>query len=525
MSIARGGSAEVFEAEQLAFRRAVAIKVIFAPTTDSGAYARFERECLALGAVSSHPHIVVVHDRGLTTDDRPYIIMEYRAGGSLADRLLAEGKLPLEEVVDIGIKMTDALAVAHDAGVLHRDVKPAKILLSAYGEPALADFGIARIDGGHRTTAGTFSASVAHAGREVLAGEEPTELSDLYAVGSTLFELATGRAPYSRPGNDSVWQMINRVMTELPPDPAAAGIPEPLAAIVARLLLPDPTDRYESARVLCGDLVATKTRSFIQPPSGLFDQIDREAETVKAAIADQAIDAHPAVTPGGEEQLAVRGTIESIPLDPLPIVSAPASRWRRVVALAVVAVVAAIAGLGTGAWLFLNRAELPAEESEIILEEALVGPLLTGTGYRIGLSGPPPPPDVEPNTTYQLMVDGVPAADPGTTLPIWLPAEGRHQIAIEVTTDGTSLRTEPLEVYVSDGPPRSGIRVNLASVIASAEQWPLALAEFDRLVARGHTDLELSLSARGQFWNFYIDGYGTDRQKPRPTATSFDWAR
>ena len=194
--IGRGGFADVYRAEQPSLRRTVAVKVLRAQASDPEADARFQRECQAIGAVSDHPHIVAVHHGGLNSNGRAYLVMEYLSGGSLAQLLEAQGPRPIREVVETTVKIARALAVAHRAGILHRDVKPGNIMISAYGEPALGDFGIARIEGGHQTATGQVTASIVHAAPEVLEGHPPTPAADIYSLGSTLFELAVGWAPY-----------------------------------------------------------------------------------------------------------------------------------------------------------------------------------------------------------------------------------------------------------------------------------------------------------------------------------------
>ena len=214
---------------------------------------RFERECHAVGAVSNHPNIVAVHEGGFTGDDRAYLVMEFFPGGSLLDRIQRDGPMSAAEAMDVGVKIGRALGVAHRTGVLHRDVKPANILVSAYGEPALADFGIARVEGGQQTATGLVTASFAHAAPEVLEGKGPTARSDVYSLGSTLYELCVGHAGHVRPADESVWALMNRVITEPFPDPGAVGIPEPLASTIRLATAKDPADRHPSA----DDLVAS----------------------------------------------------------------------------------------------------------------------------------------------------------------------------------------------------------------------------------------------------------------------------
>ncbi|MGH1490060.1 MAG: serine/threonine protein kinase [Acidimicrobiales bacterium] len=289
--LGRGGSAYVYLAEQVDFGRQVAVKVLFNALEDDATYRRFDRECRAIGAVSSHPNIVVVHGRGLTADERPYLIMEHRAGGSLAESLATRGRFTEAEVIKIGIKIGTALNLAHEAGVLHRDVKPANILLSSFNEPALADFGIARIDGAHKTTEGIFSASVAHASREVLDNGEPTKQSDIYALGSSMFELATGGPAFSRPDDVSIWAVINRVLGEDPPDPRLSGVSDELSQVLSKAMSHDPSQRHRSAAELVLDLQR------LQSGNGVANQDTQPLPEVSASTSTATLQPLPISAP------------------------------------------------------------------------------------------------------------------------------------------------------------------------------------------------------------------------------------
>jgi serine/threonine protein kinase len=142
--IGAGGFGAVYRARQPAFDRTVAVKVLNGRLDDEATLRRFQRECQALGSVSSHPNIVPVYDAGGTPQGQPYMVMAFIRRGSLAQRLAVAGRLPWTEVAELGVKLAGALHSAHLAGVLHRDIKPENILVSDYGEPLLADFGIAQ---------------------------------------------------------------------------------------------------------------------------------------------------------------------------------------------------------------------------------------------------------------------------------------------------------------------------------------------------------------------------------------------
>lgn len=245
-AIAQGSFSVVYRAFQESFNRTVALKVIEVDLGDPTAQATFWAECAATGRLTGHPNIVTVLDSGLTTDGRPYLTVDYYERGSLADRLRSEGPLPVDEVLRIGIKIAGALETAHSAGILHRDVKPQNILVSQFGEPALADFGIAAFDA--ESAARVVGAlTPVHAAPEVIAGQPASRSSDVYSLGSTLYLLLAGRAPHeSRPG-ESLEALQRRVVTEPVGDISRTDVPSMITDLLRRMLAAEPAGRYPSA--------------------------------------------------------------------------------------------------------------------------------------------------------------------------------------------------------------------------------------------------------------------------------------
>ena len=244
--VGRGGFGVVYRALQVEFNRTVALKVLTTVFDDPGARARFERECLAMGSLSGHPNIVTVYAAGYTSDGRPFIAMEFLPGGTLAERLAGQG-ISWSEATAIGIKISGALQRAHDSGVLHRDVKPENILVSAYDEPKLADFGIARLHGGYETRSGVVTATFAHAAPELLEGKPPSAASDVYSLASTLYSLITGHPPFVIEDDDTLPAVIARIATQPPPDLRGRGVPDSVAAALEHALVKDPAARTPTA--------------------------------------------------------------------------------------------------------------------------------------------------------------------------------------------------------------------------------------------------------------------------------------
>ncbi|MCQ4118317.1 protein kinase domain-containing protein [Rhodococcus tibetensis] len=244
--IGRGGFGVVYRCVQPALDRIVAVKVL-AADLDEENRVRFFREQRAMGRLTGHPHIVSALHVGATDSGRPYIVMPYHSQDSLDVRIRHDGPLPLEVALRFGVKMAGALETAHRLGVLHRDLKPGNILLTDYGEPALTDFGIAHITGGFETATGTVTGSPAYTAPEVLSGEPPTEASDIYGLGATVFCAITGHAAFERHSGEHVVAHFLRITTQPVPDLREHGVPDDVSEIVDRAMATDPRQRPATA--------------------------------------------------------------------------------------------------------------------------------------------------------------------------------------------------------------------------------------------------------------------------------------
>ena len=372
IEIGRGGFGQVYRASQPAFGRVVAVKVL--NEIDEATERRFERERKALGLVSHHPHIPQVFASGFTSDRRPYLAMEFMEGGSLSDKIVDEGPLPWADSVEVAIKIAGALETAHGVGVLHRDLKPENILLSSFGEPQLADFGIATVQGGTQTRSGVITASVAFASPEILDGKRATIASDVYSLGATLHTLITGDPPFSKDTDESLLAVMMRISRDPAPDLRANGVPDAVWAVIERSMAKDPAARPPTAAEFGRELQAAQ-RALGLPVTEMRLLRSRDVAPkatvvvnlppVIEAHAEPVIEVPPASEPDPTPAppLVAQPAPESPPVAiPIPVVPPPSGdivrprpKRRRVgvivagaVALVVIAAVAAMALMSGG---------------------------------------------------------------------------------------------------------------------------------------------------------------------------------
>jgi len=249
--IGRGGMGVVYRAHDPRLRRDVALKFLPAGwNRDRDAKSRFIDEARAASALD-HPHNCPVYDIGSTEDGRMYIAMAYCAGGSLAARLAA-GPLPVEEAVRITVQVASALDRAHEAGIVHRDVKPANIAFTERGEARVLDFGVAVLGTAEWAAPRTAAGTLAYMAPEQVRGEAVDRRTDVWALGAVMFEMLTGRRAF--PGTPE--QATHAILHESPNDVAASrsDVPPPVAAVVRRALEKDPARRFPTAAALADAL-------------------------------------------------------------------------------------------------------------------------------------------------------------------------------------------------------------------------------------------------------------------------------
>ena len=244
--IGSGGFGVVYRCNQRALDRIVAVKVLTADLEPDN-LERFVREQVAMGKLSGHPHIVSIFQVGTTADGRPYIVMQYHPHDSLEAKIHDNGPVGWADAVHIGVKLAGALETAHRREILHRDVKPANILLTEYGEPQLTDFGIARVIGGFETADGAVMGSPAYTAPEVLLGEQPDVTSDVYSLASTLFCAGTGHAVFERRKGEQMVAQFLRITRHPIPNLRDCGLPADVCVVIEQAMSRNAQDRPATA--------------------------------------------------------------------------------------------------------------------------------------------------------------------------------------------------------------------------------------------------------------------------------------
>jgi serine/threonine-protein kinase len=266
-AIAQGGMAEVWEAGDDVLGRSVAVKVLLPQfAADATFIERFRREAIAAARLA-HPNIVATFDTGVD-DSLAFIVMELVEGTTLRDVLVERGPLPPNEATSIAAQVAGALHYAHEAGIVHRDVKPPNILLCPDGRVKVADFGIAKAalaDAGTSadfdlTGTGMVVGTAKYLSPEQFEGRPVDRRSDVYALGVVLYEMLCGRPPFTG-GSDMAIGIQHVDKKPLSPRQIRAGIPRPLEAVVMRAMAKKPGDRYPTAAALQSALLSVDLRS------------------------------------------------------------------------------------------------------------------------------------------------------------------------------------------------------------------------------------------------------------------------
>jgi serine/threonine-protein kinase len=293
-----GGMADVYLGEDLTLGRKVALKVLLQRFLgDAQFIERFRREAKAAAALN-HPGIVAIYDWG-QVDGTPYIVMEYVEGETLKDLIRRRGRLGGAEAVDLTLGLLTAVGLAHRHGIVHRDIKAQNILIDRNGAAKVTDFGIARAGDSGMTEAGSILGTAQYLSPEQARGLPVDERSDLYSVGIVLYEMLTGRVPFS---GDSAVNVAMRHVNEVPEEPVTLvpGMPPSLNQIVLKALAKDPDRRYANAAEFAADLRAARAGAPVAAAG--FDAEAERTQFVGAATTAGATRVMAPATEPAEEK-------------------------------------------------------------------------------------------------------------------------------------------------------------------------------------------------------------------------------
>ena len=252
--IGTGGMADVYVAEDIRLARQVAVKVLRSDLArDPSFVARFRKEALAAAALN-HPGIVAVYDSG--EEPAPYIVMELISGHTLRELIHKGERVPLKRALEIGEGILAALEYSHQAGIVHRDIKPANIMITDHGDVKVMDFGIARALadlGATLTSTWNVVGTAQYLSPEQALGEVADLRSDIYSTGCLLYEVITGKPPFSGETPVSIaYQHVSGVV--VPPSSIVNDLPAGIDTLLSVALAKNPDDRYQSAGLMLDDL-------------------------------------------------------------------------------------------------------------------------------------------------------------------------------------------------------------------------------------------------------------------------------
>ena len=389
-----GGMADVWLAEDQELGRKVAIKMLHDRyANDTQFVERFRREATHAAGLS-HPNVVSIFDRG-EAGGSYFIVMEYVEGRTLKELIVTRGPCPVPVAISYVRQVLAALRYAHRNGIVHRDIKPHNVLVDHEGRVKVADFGIARAGSSQMTEAGSIIGTAQYLSPEQARGAPVDESSDLYSTGILLFELLTGKVPFTGETPDEI---AMKHLSQVPPAPSSirSEVPHDLDLVVLRALAKEPADRYRSAKEMDRDLELVGRGDAVGPET-------EEAATMVLrgeSTAETSVQPRPTGYGGDERYRAYEGQVKT-----------GRAWWPWLVAAA-----AAIA-LGIGGWLLYDniRDQIDANEPVAvniytgILEQKAVA-LIDADGFEHNVRRLPNA-DVQPGYVYQQ------DPEPGTKQP------------------------------------------------------------------------------------------------------------
>jgi beta-lactam-binding protein with PASTA domain/tRNA A-37 threonylcarbamoyl transferase component Bud32 len=342
--IAHGGMASVYLANDTRLERRVAVKVMHAHLSDDPeTVARFEREARAAARLSN-PDVVAVYDQG-TDNGRPFLVMEFVPGANLRQVIRDHGRLTTGEALAVMDHVLAALASAHAAGLVHRDVKPENVLVTADGRVKVADFGLARAVAGSTvtTTGSVLMGTAAYLAPEQFEHGTADERSDVYSAGVLLFELLTGTTPFEA---DNAYALLNRHANEDIPAPStrASGIPPQVDALVTWATSRDPQQRPADAGEFHASLIDVRDRL------GLHSGVP----SLPVALTTRLVEPAAGPRPSDLTVAVVSGRPPVAPVAPRKAGRGPGRRRRGLIVSGIVALVVALSAVA-GWWFAVGR--------------------------------------------------------------------------------------------------------------------------------------------------------------------------
>jgi len=432
--IAHGAMGVVYKARDPLIDRVVAIKTVTIGLSAAETEAferRFFREAKSAGRLN-HPNVVIIHDVG-KSDDVAYIAMEFLDGKSLREIIDSGVVLPPQRIADIAAEIAEGLAFAHRNQVIHRDVKPANVMVLASGAVKITDFGIALLPTGTRTLAGNVFGSPRYTSPEQVMGRPVDGRSDIFSLGAVVYEMLTGKPPFSGGDLNSI---LKQVLSDPTPPPSSHNpkLPRAFDHIVGKALAKDPNDRYQDAQEMANDLRNYDSIEFDSPAPSPLPALEHPT-TPFATTATELASA-------SDEERVVNGLDAVMPIPAVPWWRRPPTIVAAAGALVVLLLVAAIASRD------------PATPTVSAAAET-TRPASTGTIAPVSSVVAPPPSPPSPPVTAKPAPVAEPATK-GAAPPASTPAPVPAQSATP------SMESAPAQVAAAPAAPKPAGRIAFA---------------------------------------------------------------